>query len=113
MADKEMVKIPDGKGGWKEVEATRQPGSKQNLDKAEKALAEQQAKDYFQRIGHMAEALNRFINNWGREAGYEPEEIAGAVFLESCNIRAFYPEGGSEAYDEICRVVAEWYRENS
>ena len=113
MTETDKVKIPDGKGGWREVDAVKYPGSKQDLGKAEKALAERKAKDYFERIGHMSEALNRFINNWGRESGYEPEEIAGAVFLESCNIRTHYPDGGPDAYDDICRVVAEWYKQHA
>lgn len=107
----EKIRVYDGKGGFKEVPA----GTKVELDK--KKLAESQAdaakRDYFTRIDALAKFLNTAAKTFGKENGMTPEEIAGGFYLESCNIRHFFPaaNGGTAEYDAVTKNVWEWFKE--
>jgi len=112
---KTRVKIPTSGGGWTEVDATEHPGQKQDPEKAARAMAEAQEKDFFNRVGACTEALNRFLKVYASDHGLEIEEIIAAVYLENCNNRFFYPEerGGKKRFDKITEEVWAWFKENA
>jgi hypothetical protein len=106
-----MIKVPDGKGGWKEVEAEEVPGSKQNPEKAAHAMAKAQEEDFFKRVGACTQSINEFVRLYAQDHGLTPEEIAASVYLENCNNRHFFPEGFAK-FDKICQDVWVWFQEN-
>jgi len=108
---KRTINIPDGKGGWTQVEAEETPGSKQNVNKAAHAMAKAQEEDRFKRVGACTQAINNFIRLYAQDHGLTVEEIASAVYLENCNNRHFYPEG-SMKFDTVCKDVWAWFQEN-
>jgi len=111
MSENEMVSVPDGNGGWKKIEATRVPGSKQDPNKASQAMAQAQEADFFKRVGACTQSLNDYIRLYGQDHGLTQEEIVAAVYLENCNNRHFYPDGLVK-FDNICKDVWSWFQEN-
>ncbi len=109
---KKMIKVPDGKGGWKEIEAEEVPGSKQNPEKTALAMAKAQEDDFFKRVGTCTQSINEFVRLYAQDHGLTAEEIAAAVYLENCNNRHFFPDGGPPKFDKICQDVWAWFQEN-
>jgi len=103
------VKVPDGKGGWVTVE----PGTKANLDAKKTADAAEVAarKDFFDRVGAAAEALNKFMAVYTRDFNLKPLEAAAAIYLENCNNRHFFPAelGGQETFDHMTSETWDWF----
>lgn len=106
-----MVRVPDGSGGWTEQEMTEVPGSKLNMEKANKAFTEEQKKSFFIRVGKCAEDLNKFLQLYAKDYDLTGEEVAAAVYLENLNNRQFFP-GGVPAYDALCKGVWDWFQSN-
>ncbi len=113
-APAKKIKVPTGDGGWKEVEATQHPGQTQNPEKVEAAMAQAKEKDFYIRVGRCTEALNKFLKVYATDHGLTPEEVVGAVYLENCNNRFFYPEdlGGKERFDATVATIWSWFKEN-
>ena len=111
---KAKIKVPTKGGGWTEVDATKHEGQTQDPEKASRAMAEAQEKDFFKRVGQCTEAMNKFLKVYANDYGLDPEEIIAAVYLENCNNRFFYPEdkGGKERFDKITGEVWAWFKEN-
>ena len=107
----ELVRIPDGKGGWTTTNASRTKGQTQDSDKVDKAMAKAQEEDFYLRVGTLTEHLNKIIKIYGKDYNLTAAEIAAGVFLENCNIRATYPEGHQE-HDKVCEAVAAWFERN-
>jgi hypothetical protein len=111
--EKKQIRIPDGSGGWKLVDA----GTKTVIDqgKAQQSMQQAQEKDFFKRVGGCTEALNRYLKAYAKDHGFSHAEIAASVYLENCNIRAFFPEesGGTEAFDKTCADVWDWFKEQT
>lgn len=107
----ETIKIPDGTGGWTEVEAARVEGQKANMDKAQAALSKEQDKSFFVRVGKCTTDLNKFLQIYARDWDLTKEEVVAAVYLENINNRHFFP-GGPTKFDELCKAVWDWFQDN-
>lgn len=105
------TRVPDGKGGWKTIQATPFAGQTQDPKKSEEAMQKAQEDDFFVRVGTFTEHLNKVIKIYGQEYNLTAAEVAAAVFLENCNIRENYPDGQPE-HDKICEAVAAWFERN-
>jgi len=108
---KKIIDVPDGKGGWTKVEADEVPGSKQDPEKAARAMAKAQEEDFFKRVGACTQSINEFVRLYAQDHGLTSEEIAAAVYLENCNNRHFFPDGLAK-FDKICQDVWAWFQEN-
>ena len=101
---KVTTKIPDGKGGWIEVEGDALEGKKADLEKQQRALEEQFYKDasamteYFWKIGRLYQTEN----------GLDPAHVAFAVSLLCINVRETYPKG-KEEFDRISGTAADYF----
>ena len=106
----DKITVYDGKGGFKKIPA----GTKVELDKNKLAESQIEAakRDYFARIDALAKFLNTAAKTFGKDHGMTPEEIAGGFYLESCNIRHFFPaeNGGTTEYDTITKSIWEWFK---
>lgn len=111
MNEKALIDVPDGKGGWKKIEANKVPGSRQNKDKADRAMAQAQETDFFKRVGTCTQAINDFVKLYGQDHGLTKEEVIAAVYLENCNNRHFFPDG-TVKFDTVCKDVWAWFQEN-
>jgi hypothetical protein len=108
---KKLIDVPDGKGGWKKIEAEEVPGSKQDSEKAAHAMAKAQEEDFFKRVGTCTQAVNDFIKLYANDHGLTQEEVIAAIYLENCNNRHFFPDGAAK-FDKICQDVWAWFQEN-
>lgn len=108
------IDLPDGEGGWVKTEAVKYEGSKQNPKKADEAMEKARRSDFYKRVGHCTEALNKYLNMYSKDHGLGPEETVAAVYLENCNNRHFFPEeqGGKDAFDKITKEIWEYFKEN-
>jgi len=111
--EKTKTQMPDGKGGWVEVDALKFEGQKQDPEKAQQAMADAQKKDFFIRVGRCTEALNKYLKMYARDHGLEIEEVIAAVYLENCNNRYYFPEdkGGKEGFDAVTQEVWNYFKE--
>ncbi len=110
--EKELVQVPDGKGGFSEVEAERFNGGDADRDKQNQVLAEESKKAHEERIGEAAEAFNGYHKLYASDHSLDHEELVKAVYLELLNLKEFYPPhmGGSKRVDEICTETYEWFK---
>ena len=99
-----MTKIPDGKGGWTEVEGTAVAGAKTNADKQAEALA----KVFEEDAGSVADSLMKFDQAMIKERGLSKEHRVFAAALYLVNLRETYPDG-FDAFDMIARAAADYY----
>lgn len=114
MAEQEKGKttIPDGNGGWKEVEYYKTPVKPANLDKRQAAFEKASEDDFYIRVGRCTEHLNRYLRAYAKDFNLTKSEVAAAVYLENCNMKYFFPkeDGGKEQYENICKTVWEWFK---
>lgn len=106
------VKMPNGNGGYVEVEAEAHPGK--TFPDPSKKIQEEAEKAAWERIGKAAENFNGYHKLYGTDYALETEELIGAMYLELLNWREFYPAdlGGVERFDQICKQIADWFNEN-
>jgi len=111
MATKELIDFPDGKGGYKKVEAERVPGQTQNEEKAARAFDKAVKESTWIRVSRAAEAFNKMHRAYQAEEQLTIEEFTAAVYLEILNMRAFFPEryGGADHHDMICKKTWEYF----
>ncbi len=109
---KEMVQMPDGKGGYTEVEAERFSGGTADRDKQNKILAAESMKAHEERVGQAAESFNKFHKLYASDHSLDAEEVVKGVYLELLNLKEFYPDhmGGKKRVDEICTETFEWFK---
>jgi len=106
------VKLPDGKGGWKETETTADTVTvKTDTKKSQDKLQAAQEKDFFARVGACTAALNRFLEIYRNDHELNDAEAVAAVYLENINNRTFFPAGTAQ-YDKICKDVWDWFQVN-
>jgi len=111
----ETIKIPDGRGGMRDAPVEHEhPGGTGDKTKAEIARAKVEETSFWKRVGQATEAYNRFHKIYATDHELTPEEEAGAIYLEVLNIREFFPAelGGTKRYDELCKIVYEWFERN-
>ena len=111
----EKVMMPDGHGGYKQVDAQKfSDGSKAKKDKQEAVLHKEAAKASWERIGKAAENFNGMHKSYGTDFNLEAEEVVKAMYLEILNWREYYPldMGGPERFDALCKEVFAWFEEN-
>ena len=109
------VMMPDGSGGYKQVDAEKfSDGSSAQQKKQEALLQEEAAKASWDRIGKAAESFNKMHKAYGTDFNLEAEEVVKAMYLEILNWREFYPRamGGPERFDALCKEVFGWFEEN-
>lgn len=109
----ETVKMPDGKGGYVEVQAERLEGSEADVGKQEAAFNAEALKAHEERVGKAAESFNAFHKAYATDHALTEEELVKAVYLELLNLKEFYPAeiGGEERFDELCTQTHRWFKE--
>jgi len=111
MTTKRTIDFPDGKGGYKPVEAEEVPGQQQDEDKASRAFDRAVKDSTWIRVSRAAEAFNKMHRAYQAEEQLTVEEFTAAVYLEILNMRTFFPEnlGGSAYHDKICKLTWEYF----
>jgi len=115
MADKEKISMPDGRGGYIQMEADKfSDGATANIDKQQQKLDEEKKKAHEDRVGKAAEKFNKFHKAYAMDHGITGEEIVKAAYLELLNLKEFYPSelGGPARVDELCGEVYTWFEKN-
>ena len=104
MSEKVMVSVPDGKGGWTQVEGEKVGGRVADEKKQQKALEDQFYVD--------CEGLIGWLWKQGRlyqqENGLKDEHVAFAVALLCVNVRETFPKGKAE-FDKISASAADYF----
>lgn len=111
----EKIKIPDGMGGFKLVDANKfSDGSNANYNKQESILVTEAANASWERVGHAAEYFNKVHRIYATEQSLDTEELVRAVYLELLNMKEFFPKdlGGPDKFDEFCKEAFAWFEEN-
>jgi hypothetical protein len=103
------MKLPDGNGGWVEVEATATHDG-QTADAERQAAAQRRA--FIEDAGAMTEAVNKFMHAYAKDHELSKEHVAFSMALLLCNIRNEYPDG-PEAFDKIAEGAQDYYDENT
>lgn len=110
---KRMTKIPDGRGGWTEIEGELLPGSTADAKKQEAALKLQ----FINEAAEITEKIVQFDRVLLKEKGLTKQHRAFAAALYCINLRESYPgENGKpdpEGFDTIAKMAAEYYDANS
>lgn len=106
------VKIPDGKGGWSEVEVDE---SMQGGETDPERQAEAMKAQFYVDAGTLTEKLARFATVYCKDMGLQPEHLAFAVALFCINLREDFPRGsgGKEGFDKQSAAAAEYYDINT
>lgn len=108
------TRIPDGKGGWTEIEGEVLPGAGvADLKKQEEALKKQ----FIEEAAEITELLVKFDMPLLKERGLTKQHRAFAAALYCINLRESYPgEDGKtpdpEAFDAISKMAADYYDAN-
>ena len=108
----EKVQMPDGNGGYKEVDAERLDGQKADTDKQQQALEEKSTEAMWNRVAAATDNFNRYHKAYATDHNLTEEELGMAIYLEVLNWKEFYPRelGGPERYDELCKAVWDWFQ---
>jgi hypothetical protein len=107
MAETKKVTIPDGNGGWKEIEGEVHAGSAIDQKKQQEALAAQ----FYSDAGGLTERLHKFSQLHCTENGLTKEHLVFAAALFTINLRESYPEG-KEAFDTLSESAWDYYEKN-
>jgi len=113
MTTTRKVKIPDGKGGWVELEGEVLPGASVDVQKQAEALRKQFIVD--------AAALTVQLVKWDKQyltdMGLGKEHRAFAAALYCLNLRETYPgvdgKPDPEAFDVFAQMAADYYDANA
>lgn len=108
------TRIPDGRGGWKEIEGEVLPGSGSADTKKQE---EAQARQFIEEAAEITEMLVKFDMPLLKERGLTKQHRAFAAALYCINLRESYPgEDGKtpdpEAFDAIAKMAADYYDAN-
>ena len=104
------TKIPDGHGGWTEIEGEVLPGSEANTKKQEEARQQQ----FINEAASITERLLQFDRILIMEKGLAKEHRAFAAALYCVNLRETYPGSDGKtpdptAFDAIAKMAADYY----
>lgn len=113
--EKGKTKIPDGQGGWKEVEYYKTPVKPANMDKRKEAFDKATEDDFYIRVGRCTEALNKYLRAYAKDIGLTRSEVAAAVYLENCNNKYYFPkeDGGKEHFEALCQKIWDWFKQQT
>jgi hypothetical protein len=109
-----ITRVPDGKGGWTEIEGELLPGSTADTAKQEAALK-------IQFINEAAEVTGRLLQ-FDRalivDKGLTKEHRAFAAALYCINLRESYPGADGKtpdptAFDAISKMAADYFDANN
>lgn len=103
------TKVPDGKGGWTEVEGDV-IARDQTADEKRQVAA--RSKDFTDSAGGLTMRLAKFAQVSCKDAGLEKEHLVFAVALLCVNLREDYP-GGADEFDELAKAAAAYYDANA
>lgn len=113
MTQTRKTKVPDGKGGWTEIEGELLPGAMVDAKKQEEALQKQFIDD----SASVTERLVQFDRVLLTERGLTKEHRAFAAALYCINLRESYPGANGkpdpEAFDVIAKMAADYYDANA
>lgn len=98
--------IPDGKGGWIEVEGEVHQGVQRTQ---EQALSKQFESDAHE---HMLKVL-QFEQTLAQESNRDPQTRAFAMLLLVISMREGKFPGGPEAFDQVNELAYQYYLKNS
>jgi hypothetical protein len=104
VSDKVMVSVPDGNGGWSQMEGEKVDGRKADEVKQQKALEEQFYLDCEGMIGWFWKQGRLYQ----QENGLKEEHVAFALALLCINVRETYPKGKAE-FDKISASAADYF----
>lgn len=107
MATIQKVRVPDGRGGWTDVDGEVQKGHQASADKQEEALKNQ----FYAEAGELTERLLQFDDMYLRDKGLTKEHRVFAASLYCVNLREGYPDGPA-AFDAIASAAAAYYDAN-
>lgn len=107
MADKKVITVPDGRGGWANQEVEVTAGQKANAQKQQ----ETRGQTFINEAGALTEKLMQFDRLYIKDNGLEKEHRAFAASLYLVNLRETYPDG-PEAFDKIAEAAAKYYDDN-
>jgi hypothetical protein len=104
------VKIPDGKGGWTELEGEILPGSTADKKKQEAALEQQ----FILEAAKITDRMLKFDRQLIIEDGLTKEHRAFAGALYYVNLRETYPGSDGKtpdpaAFDAITKKAVDYY----
>lgn len=108
------TRIPDGKGGWTEIEGELLPGATADAKKQEAALKLQ----FINEAAEVTERLVQFDRALIIDKGLTKEHRAFAAALYCINLRESYPGADGktpdpEAFDAIAKMAADYYDANA
>lgn len=106
MATKKVM-VPDGKGGWKEVEGEVMAGKELDKERQQKVLEKQFEDDG----GALTERIWKYLNVTVGELGLEKEHLVFAVGLLCVNLRETFPDG-KKTFDALTEQAAKYYDRN-
>jgi hypothetical protein len=104
--NKVTTKIPDGNGGWLEVEGDAVVGMEADGTKQADAMSKQ----WFEEAGGLVEYLWKQGRLYQGENGLNEEQVAFAVALLSINVRQTFPKG-PEAFDALNTAAWDYFAE--
>ena len=110
MTQTRKIKVPDGRGGWKEIEGELLPGATANTAKQDQARQQQFITD----SAGLTERLLKFDRLYIVEQGLSKEHRAFAAALYCINLRETYPGADGktpdpESFDAVAKMAAEYY----
>lgn len=113
MTTTRKVRIPDGHGGWTEIEGEVLPGATAN---EEKQAAARQAM-FIDEAAGITEKLLKFDALLIKEQGLTKQHRAFAAALYCVNLRETYPRDDNkgpdpEAFDAVAKMAADYYDAN-
>ena len=115
MTEKRKIKIPDGKGGWTELEGEVSPvANKVNPSKQDAALKAQ----FINEAAEITERLLQCDRSLILDKGLTKEHRAFAAALYCVNLRETYPGKDDvtvdpAGFDAIAQMAAEYYDANA
>ena len=113
MTTTRKTKIPDGRGGWTELEGQVLPGASADTAKQEKARKQQ----FIDEAATLTELLVKFDQPIITERGWSKEHRAFAAALYCINLRETFPGEDEktpdpEAFDALAKMAADYYDAN-
>lgn len=102
------TQIPDGKGGWMEVDGKAMPGQKAKLDKQAQAAQEEAEAEAVGLVEHFHKAGLLYQS----EHNLSTNQVAFAICLLALNAREYFPDGGPTAFDEINQQAVDYFVAN-
>ena len=107
----ETISVPDGEGGFKDIQAERLDGKSADRAKQEATIQKESEEAHESRVGAAAEAFNKMHKAYATDFNLTEEEVVKSMYLELLNWKEFYPKelGGTLRFDELCKEAWTWF----